>query len=151
NDDETNAPFIAEAIIANPPSFGHIHCAEKLQIPLHIMFTMPWSPTIAFPHPLSNIESSIGPKHKINLYSYDVIEMLTWTGLRDIMNDFRKKTLGLRELHIRQAANALIDECVPHTYCWSPSLVAKPNDWGSHIDVSGFLFLNLGTAYTNPP
>ncbi|CAF2683629.1 unnamed protein product [Rotaria sp. Silwood2] len=151
NDDETNAPFIAEAIIANPPSFGHIHCAEKLQIPLHIMFTMPWSPTIAFPHPLSNIESSIGPKHKINLYSYDVIEMLTWTGLRDIMNDFRKKTLGLRELHIRQAANALIDECVPHTYCWSPSLVAKPNDWGSHIDVSGFFFLNLGTAYTNPP
>ena len=41
NDDETNMPFIAEAIIANPPSFGHIHCAEKLQIPLHIMFTMP--------------------------------------------------------------------------------------------------------------
>ncbi len=76
DDDETNLPFTAEAIIANPPSFGHIHCAEKLQIPLHIMFTMPWSPTTAFPHPLSNIDSSIGPKEKINLYSYDVIEML---------------------------------------------------------------------------
>jgi UDP:flavonoid glycosyltransferase YjiC (YdhE family) len=76
DDDETKAPFIAEAIIANPPSFGHVHCAEKLQIPLHIMFTMPWSPTIAFPHPLANIDSSIGPKEKINLYSYDVIEML---------------------------------------------------------------------------
>ncbi|CAF1234226.1 unnamed protein product [Rotaria sp. Silwood1] len=150
DDDETNAPFIAEAIIANPPSFGHIHCAEKLQIPLHIMFTMPWSPTIAFPHPLSNIESSIGPKNKINLYSYDVIEMLTWTGMRDIVNDFRKKTLGLRELHTRQATNALIDERVPVTYCWSPSLVAKPDDWGTHINVSGFFFLNLGTTYTNP-
>ena len=32
-------PFIADAIIANPPSFAHIHCAEKLQVPLHIMFT----------------------------------------------------------------------------------------------------------------
>jgi sterol 3beta-glucosyltransferase len=32
-------PFIADAIIANPPSYGHIHCAEKLGIPLHIMFT----------------------------------------------------------------------------------------------------------------
>ena len=32
-------PFVADAIIANPPSFGHVHCAEKLGIPLHIMFT----------------------------------------------------------------------------------------------------------------
>ena len=32
-------PFVAHAIIANPPSFAHIHCAEKLGIPLHIMFT----------------------------------------------------------------------------------------------------------------
>jgi hypothetical protein len=32
-------PFVADAIIANPPSFGHVHCAEKLGIPLHMMFT----------------------------------------------------------------------------------------------------------------
>lgn len=42
-EDETSAPktrpFIANAIIANPPSFAHIHCAEKLGIPLHLMFT----------------------------------------------------------------------------------------------------------------
>lgn len=32
-------PFVANAIIANPPSFAHLHCAEKLGIPLHMMFT----------------------------------------------------------------------------------------------------------------
>lgn len=32
-------PFLANAIIANPPSFAHLHCAEKLGIPLHMMFT----------------------------------------------------------------------------------------------------------------
>jgi len=32
-------PFVADAIIANPPSFAHVHCAERLGIPLHIMFT----------------------------------------------------------------------------------------------------------------
>ena len=32
-------PFVADAIIANPPSFAHVHCAEKLGIPLHLMFT----------------------------------------------------------------------------------------------------------------
>ncbi|KAL8945296.1 MAG: hypothetical protein Q9211_000172 [Gyalolechia sp. 1 TL-2023] len=32
-------PFVADAIIANPPSFAGIHCAEKLGIPIHLMFT----------------------------------------------------------------------------------------------------------------
>ena len=33
------APFVADAIIANPPSLGHLHCAQALSIPLHIFFT----------------------------------------------------------------------------------------------------------------
>ena len=32
-------PFVADAIIANPPSFAHVHCAERLGVPLHLMFT----------------------------------------------------------------------------------------------------------------
>jgi hypothetical protein len=54
----SSEPFIADAIIANPPSYAHIHCAEKLGIPLHLMFTMPWSPTHEFPHPLASISST---------------------------------------------------------------------------------------------
>jgi hypothetical protein len=34
-------PFVANTIIANPPSFAHVHCTEALGIPLHLMFTMP--------------------------------------------------------------------------------------------------------------
>ena len=45
-------PFVADAIIANPPSFAHVHCAQALGIPLHMMFTMPWTATKSFPHPL---------------------------------------------------------------------------------------------------
>jgi hypothetical protein len=37
--DPSDKPFIADAIIANPPSFAHIHIAEKMGIPLHMMFT----------------------------------------------------------------------------------------------------------------
>lgn len=41
---------------------------------------------------------------------------------------------------------------IPFTYCWSPSLVPKPKDWGSHIDVVGFFFLNQTSriSYTPP-
>ena len=38
-EEETERFFVADAIIANPPSYGHIQCAEKLGIPLHMMFT----------------------------------------------------------------------------------------------------------------
>ena len=54
----TKPPFVADAIIANPPSFAHYHCAERLSIPLHLVFTFPYSPTQSFPHPLANIKSS---------------------------------------------------------------------------------------------
>lgn len=32
-------PFVADLIIANPPSFAHVHCSERLGIPLHLVFT----------------------------------------------------------------------------------------------------------------
>ena len=41
--DTSAKPFVADAIIANPPSFAHVHCAEKLGIPLHLMFTYAFS------------------------------------------------------------------------------------------------------------
>ena len=37
--------LVVQAIISNPPCYGHVHVAEKLQIPLHLLFTMPWTPT----------------------------------------------------------------------------------------------------------
>jgi hypothetical protein len=39
NINPSETPFVADAIIANPPSFAHIHIAEKMGIPLHMMFT----------------------------------------------------------------------------------------------------------------
>lgn len=93
-DQKTNVPFIAEAIIANPPSYGHIHCAEKLGIPLHMMFTMPWSPTKFFPHPLCRFVDENSSK-KYRKYSYRMIEAL-------VRNDIQteKKVLPNERLFI---------------------------------------------------
>ena len=32
-------PFVADVIVANPPSFAHVHCGQKLGVPVHLMFT----------------------------------------------------------------------------------------------------------------
>lgn len=144
-------PFVADCIIANPPSFAHIHCAEKLGIPLHIMFTMPYSPTHAFPHPLANIQSSNADPQLTNYISYVMIEVLSWQGLGDIINRFRAKCLGLDPVSLIWAPGMLQRLKIPHTYCWSPALIPKPKDWGPHISVSGFYFLNLASNYAPAP
>ncbi|KAL2002776.1 hypothetical protein VTN02DRAFT_5994 [Thermoascus thermophilus] len=144
------APFVADVIIANPPSFAHIHCAEKLGIPLHLMFTMPWSPTQAFPHPLANIQSSNADVSVTNRMTYLLVEMMTWQGLGDIINKFRERNLGLEPVSIMWAPTMITRLRIPYTYCWSPALIPKPSDWGNHIDISGFFFLSLGSNYTPP-
>ncbi|KAF4784676.1 glycosyltransferase family 28 domain-containing protein [Colletotrichum scovillei] len=149
--DPTQKPFVADAIIANPPSFAHIHIAEKMGIPLHLMFTMPWTPTRAFPHPLANIQSTNTDTVMTNYVSYALVEMMTWQGLGDVINRFRDKALDLEPMSLIWAPGVLTRLRIPYTYCWSPALIPKPNDWGREIDISGFYFLNLASAFTPEP
>lgn len=79
-DPKSGAPFVADAIIANPPSFAHVHCAQALGIPVHLMFTMPWSNTRAFPHPLANLKHAGKDLTTANYISYSVVEWMTWQG-----------------------------------------------------------------------
>lgn len=149
--DPTQKPFVADVIIANPPSFAHVHIAEKLGIPLHLMFTMPWSPTQAFPHPLANIISSNADPNMANFVTYALVDMLTWQGLGDVINRFRERSLRLEPVSIMWAPGMASRLRIPYTYCWSPALIPKPNDWGNYIDISGFYFLDLAMNYTPAP
>ncbi|KAJ5176202.1 Sterol 3-beta-glucosyltransferase [Penicillium canariense] len=140
DDPLTQEPFVADAIIANPPSFAHIHCAQALGVPVHLMFTMPWSSTKAFPHPLANLHSeSMTNPGTANWVSYGIVEWLTWQGLGDVINRFRS-SIDLAPVP-RTEGPCLAEALeIPMTYCWSPALVPRPQDWPAHIDVCGFFF-----------
>lgn len=162
--DGVKGDFLADAIIANPPSYGHIHCAERLGIPLHMVFTMPWTPTVEFVNPNARISDAVMSKveyitgllpksrafrwnayvrKQLNWISFTAVEEIVSIGIKDIIDQFRVEALGLRALPNTAETRRLLDcRNVPFTYCWSPSLVDKPSDWGEHIDVVGFFFLN---------
>ncbi|KAI1126478.1 UDP-glucose,sterol transferase [Nemania abortiva] len=144
DDPNTGEPFVADAIVANPPSFAHIHCAEALGIPCHLVFTMPWSSTGAFAQPLAGM--TLDTKGK-KLYNTKHIN--TDNSLGDIVNHWRVETLDLQAVPSTEGPHLIETLKVPFTYCWSPSLVAKPADWGDHIDVCGFFFRNP-PPYTPP-
>ncbi|CAG8237173.1 unnamed protein product [Penicillium salamii] len=148
DDPKSGAPFVADAIIANPPSFAHVHCAQALSIPVHMMFTMPWSSTRAFPHPLANLKYSNTEPKIANFVSYGIVEWMTWQGLGDVINDWRA-TLDLEPVPATEGPSLCDTLKVPFTYCWSPSLMPKPIEWPAHIDVCGFFFRSL-PDYTPP-
>ncbi|KAL2121892.1 hypothetical protein VTJ04DRAFT_2347 [Mycothermus thermophilus] len=143
-------PFVADAIIANPPSFAHVHCAEALGIPLHLMFTFPYTPTQSFPHPLASVKKSNADPGYTNWISYALVDMMVWQGLGDLVNEFRTGTLGLDTVSTLWAPGATYRLHVPFTYLISPGLMPKPADWGEEVDVAGFVFLDQATAYKPP-
>ncbi|OQD69774.1 hypothetical protein PENPOL_c002G10595 [Penicillium polonicum] len=138
----TGHPFVADAIIANPPSFAHVHCAQALSVPVHLMFTMPWSSTKSFPHPLANFKADGADQGFKNYASYDLVNWLTWQGVGDVINRWRKE-LDLDEVAMFEGPHLAEILRVPFTYCWSPALVPKPLDWPSYIDVCGFFFRDV--------
>jgi UDP:flavonoid glycosyltransferase YjiC (YdhE family) len=144
----TNEPFVADVIIANPPSFAHMHCAEALGIPLHLMFTMPWSATSSFPHPLANITNGSKSPKLANYLSYVMVEVMTWQGLGDVINSWRGR-IGLEPVPNTEGPMLASTLSIPFTYCWSPALIPKPRDWPAHIDVAGFFF--RGAPEYTPP
>ncbi|CAL2269729.1 unnamed protein product [Prunus armeniaca] len=143
-DPDSEVPFKADAIIANPPAYGHSDVAEALKVPLHIFFTMPWTPTSEFPHPLSRVKQPIGYR-----LSYQIVDALIWLGIRDMINEFRKKMLKLRPITYLSGYYSSPPD-VPYGYIWSPHLVPKPKDWGPKVDVVGFCFLDLASNYEPP-
>ncbi|CAN1246665.1 Sterol 3-beta-glucosyltransferase UGT80A2 [Linum grandiflorum] len=130
-DPETNIPFRAEAIIANPPAY------DGGSFPI-------FRPTTEFPHPMSRVKQPVA-----NRLSYQIVDAFIWLGIRDLINEFRKKQLKLRRVTYLSGHSSSPPD-LPYGYIWSPHLLPKPKDWGPKIDVVGFCFLDLASRYVPP-
>src|SRR5262249_5130227 len=78
-------------------------------------------------------------------------DALMWTGVADLINHFRQHTLKLPAMDLGDAAALLTDNEVPFTYLFPSSVIPKPGDWGSHIDLANFIFLDQADSYAPPP
>lgn len=136
-EDPDETPFLADAVIANPPCMGHIHVCEALGLPLHIMFPQPWYyGTQAFPHPMAGLSYVEGGR--FNVQSYDAFEKLAMTTFGHMINIWRRKKLQLPEIrgHVG-LSTSVVDSNIPFGAMWSPSFVPKPDDWPDQVRVVG--------------
>jgi sterol 3beta-glucosyltransferase len=144
-------PFVADAIIANPPVTGHIHVAEALGIPLHIMFPQPWYyGTKEFPHPMAGMEYVAGLMR--NEASYGVFEALSWSTFSSDINQWRFRVLQVPHIYTFASGLNLIGMAkIPFSAMWSPSFVPKPTDWPDQCEVVGTFFVDQQSNFDATP
>lgn len=149
--DDEGKPFVADAIIANPPVLGHIHVAEALGIPCHIMFPQPWYyGTKEFPHPMSGLDYVQG-RH-MNGNSYEVFEALSWSTFGNDLNQWRFRVLGVPHIYAYSSGlNLVTGAKLPFSAMWSPSFVPKPSDWPEQCEVVGAFFIDQQTNFDVKP
>ncbi len=71
--------------------------------------------------------------------SYKALDWLIWTGTEKVVNDFRSSK-GLDALSVLSGGPYLCANlCVPASYLYSERVMARPVDYGPHIDVCGFV------------
>ena len=147
--DMDGTPFVADAIIANPPTFGHIHVAEALTVPLHMMFPQPWTPTREFPHPMSGMNPQT--TGLTSFMSYTTADEVMWIGNMAMINEWRVRHLKLRSIELGVLGGSLLNATnTPFTYMWSPAFVPKPADWPAHVEVAGTYSLQQGGKGFDP-
>lgn len=145
--DENETPFVVDAIISNPATMGHIHVAEALAVPLHIMFPQPWyygTNDMAHPMLYHNTPTEGGPlkkilKDKINSKknSYAAWEIVQFQTFGKTINKWRQKKLHLPHVQRSWMRDTIPKEKVPFSAMWSPQLLPKPNDWPDQCQVIG--------------
>ncbi|CAK0901422.1 unnamed protein product, partial [Prorocentrum cordatum] len=163
-DVEGAPPFLADAVVANPVAYGHVHVAEKLDVPVHLMFPQPWTPTEDFPHPLSVSGRGCGREHfrpprnsavglvrrQENRASYFGIDAFMYQGQRFMTNDFRR-SMELQPIRAGEnGAHIVTSHRVPFAYQWSPTLLPRPADYGPHLEVTGTIFNDAVSDYEPP-
>ncbi|KAI3194812.1 hypothetical protein CBS147311_8411 [Penicillium roqueforti] len=142
-------PFVTNAIIATPLAHAHVHCAERLSIPLHIMSNSPWTPTRRFVHPLAQIATGSEIDYQLQNYiSYLLVWESAWNEVCNVVDHFRKAVLDLPQLPLSSGAEILRESKIPHTYLWSSELLPKPEDWDDTIDISGYTSIESPSSYT---
>jgi sterol 3beta-glucosyltransferase len=121
--------------------------AEKLNIPLMLAYLFPFTPTRAFPAPLF---PRLPLGSVTNPLSFQVVRQVFWQNTR-IADVQTRKRLGMSPPSFWGPHGALDRRQVPTIYGYSRHVLPEAADWGAHIRVTGYWFLEAAPDWTPPP
>ncbi|CAK4613868.1 unnamed protein product [Aphanomyces euteiches] len=140
--------FRADMIVSHPDVMLHVHLAERLGVPLHLLSGTPYSPTADMPHPLVEVIAH-DDKHT-NWFSYLQVHSFAWNHFRHATNKFRTQQLNLEPWNVKHPPTWW-QWHIPISYYWSSLLLSKRDEWGDEVDVVGFVQLDDNQLQFVPP
>jgi UDP:flavonoid glycosyltransferase YjiC (YdhE family) len=114
---------------------GH-SIADKLKIPFMQAYNVPFTPTREFPGLLF---TSFPAGNRL---SHHLTRQMVWQAYRPTDKVIREEVLGLPKNPIFGPFKSESFNRFPIVYGFSPSVIPKPADWGDHIHVTGYWFLD---------
>ncbi len=136
-----------DALIYSPVAwyFG-ADIGDKLGIPNIATWAQPVDPTGAFPSWLVT-QNHLGGA--LNRLTYYMTHALSWWPVRSAVNQWRREQLNLPP-HGLDWHHAYHQRPNPVLYAFSPHVVPKPRDWGEHITITGYWFMDEGAGWHAP-
>ncbi len=127
----------ADVLIASLLAMPWVHAiAEKLGKKWAIVqLNLPATKTGVFPFVLLDFFDFA----VYNRFTFRLFEWAYWRANKKNINEFRL-LLNLPSLK-KPILKIITKDRIPNLHCFSPSLLARPNDWPAEIDITGFLFL----------
>ena len=137
----------ADAVIYSLSSFPFAtHIAEKLNVPAIAAFYTAIYHTSAFPSLAFHNDFGL-----FNRFTWVTQDIMMWFLIRLVINKWREEQLKLSKIpttvnYIRlwRKAQKLI------LMGFSPNVLPKPKDWGDHIHITGYWFLNTDSNWQPP-
>jgi sterol 3beta-glucosyltransferase len=147
-----DTPRLAEGVdwlIYSPASaFSAPHVAEKLKIPTTLAMLQPYMhPTREFPV-IGLPALPLGGWY--NRLTYSVFDKLVGISVKSKINKWRQETLDLPPSSDSGSFAGLRRRRIPTLYGFSPAVLPKPGDWGDHIHVTGYWFLDHDPDWQPP-
>ncbi len=131
----------SDLLVGSFSSYGPVYSvAQKLGIPWMMAMLQPMHPTRAFPgFPVTDRRSAgaVG-----NYLSHLITDQAQWLAMRAMGNRIRREVLGMQPYPLLGPLHAAHKQRIPTIYGFSPSVVPQPHDWGEHICVTGYWFLD---------
>jgi sterol 3beta-glucosyltransferase len=137
-----------DAIIYAPLGMAGYHLAQQQRVPSILAALVPLTPTRAFPAAGAPPWPLGGAYH---LATHLIAEQLGWQPFRRQLNQWRRQTLGLAPVGLLGPGRHQRRHREPVLYGYSPSVLPKPPDWASHLQVTGYWFPDPDPAWQPPP
>lgn len=141
----------AETIVYSTIGIGAYHAAEKLGVPCFIATPLPGlAPTRAYPNP-GGVFPALPLGGSYNLLTYFLNQNLLQALTGQYINRWRREILNLPAIPLgKNPYSQLLGQPMPVLGSYSSIVVPKAQDWGGHIHVTGYWFLDPGADWQPP-